>query len=136
VFVSIQEEEKPSYLPDKGEVIYSDEEQESEGDEDQKPKQLSKKKQRKVNRLSVAELKRLVKKPEMVEWTDVTAQDPKLLITLKSHRNTIPVPAHWTQKRDYLQGKRGIEKPPFQLPSAFFLFSHSLFVTWPANTAL
>lgn len=28
----------------------------------------------------------------------------------------MPVPRHWSQKRAYLQGKRGIEKPPFKLP--------------------
>lgn len=31
-------------------------------------------------------------------------------------RNTVSVPRHWSQKRKYLQGKRGIEKPPFKLP--------------------
>ena len=31
-------------------------------------------------------------------------------------RNTVPVPRHWCFKRKYLQGKRGIEKPPFDLP--------------------
>ena len=31
-------------------------------------------------------------------------------------RNTVPVPRHWSYKRKYLQGKRGIEKPPFDLP--------------------
>jgi len=35
----------------------------------------------------------------------------------QSYRNTVPVPRHWSQKRKYLQGKRGIEKPPFQLPA-------------------
>ncbi|KAI5446432.1 uncharacterized protein LOC127073307 isoform X1 [Lathyrus oleraceus] len=30
--------------------------------------------------------------------------------------NTVPVPRHWCQKRNFLQGKRGIEKQPFQLP--------------------
>lgn len=35
---------------------------------------------------------------------------------LQAYRNTVPVPRHWSQKRKYLQGKRGIEKPPFQLP--------------------
>ena len=83
--------------------------------EEKKP--LSKKKQRKLNRLTVAELKQIVKKPEVVEWTDVSAQDPRLLLHLKSYRNTVPIPAHWSAKRDYLQGKRGIEKPPFQLPA-------------------
>ena len=28
----------------------------------------------------------------------------------------MPVPRHWCFKRKYLQGKRGIEKPPFELP--------------------
>ncbi|GAA6007930.1 U2 snRNP complex subunit CUS1 [Rhodotorula paludigena] len=99
----------------KGQVIYSDDEMPSEDDEE--PAELSKRKQRKLNRLSVAELKRLVKKPEVVEWVDVSATDPRLLVQIKSHRNTVPIPAHWSQKRDYLQGKRGIEKPQFQLPS-------------------
>jgi splicing factor 3B subunit 2 len=47
---------------------------------------------------------------------DVTASDPRLLVSLKAYRNTVPVPRHWQQKRKYLQGKRGIEKPPFELP--------------------
>jgi splicing factor 3B subunit 2 len=47
---------------------------------------------------------------------DVTAQDPKLLVSLKATRNTVTVPRHWCFKRKYLQGKRGIEKPPFDLP--------------------
>ena len=90
----------------------------SEDDSDSEEKKpLSKKKQRKMNRLTVAELKQLVKKPEVVEWTDVTAADPRLLLHLKSYRNSVPIPQHWSAKRDYLQGKRGIEKPPFQLPA-------------------
>ena len=28
----------------------------------------------------------------------------------------MPVPRHWCFKRKYLQGKTGIEKPPFRLP--------------------
>ena len=35
---------------------------------------------------------------------------------LQGYRNTVSVPRHWSQKRKYLQGKRGIEKPPFKLP--------------------
>ncbi|KAF8634511.1 hypothetical protein AX15_000844 [Amanita polypyramis BW_CC] len=103
--------------PTKGEVIYSDDDMESEGDSEAEQKPLSKKKARKLKRLTVAELKQLVKKPELVEWTDVTAADPRILLHIKSHRNTVPIPAHWSAKRDYLQGKRGIEKPPFQLPA-------------------
>ncbi|GAA5970051.1 hypothetical protein JCM3765_004765 [Sporobolomyces pararoseus] len=101
---------------DKGEIIYSDDEQPSEDDEAE-VQEMSKRKQRKMNRLTVAELKRLVSKPEVVDWVDVSAQDPRLLVMIKSHKNTVPIPQHWGQKRDYLAGKRGIEKPAFQLPS-------------------
>ena len=58
----------------------------------------------------------LVSRPDVVEMHDVTARDPKLLVHLKATRNTVPVPRHWCFKRKYLQGKRGIEKPPFDLP--------------------
>ncbi|SCZ96418.1 BZ3500_MvSof-1268-A1-R1_Chr8-2g10180 [Microbotryum saponariae] len=120
------EDSKTTGLPGqdgtKGEIIYSDDEMPSDDEVDANgdpivAKPLSKRKQRKMNRLSVAELKRIVKKPEVVDWVDVSATDPKLLVQIKSHRNTIPVPGHWAQKRDYLQGKRGIEKPAFQLPT-------------------
>ncbi|XP_046628513.1 splicing factor 3B subunit 2 [Neodiprion virginianus] len=77
---------------------------------------LSKRKLKRLTRLSVAELKQLVGRPDVVEMHDVTARDPKLLVQLKAHRNTVPVPRHWCFKRKYLQGKRGIEKPPFDLP--------------------
>lgn len=65
-----------------------------------------------MNRFTVAELKQLVARPDVVEMHDVTAQDPKLLVHLKATRNSVPVPRHWCFKRKYLQGKRGIEKPP------------------------
>ena len=77
---------------------------------------LSKKKLKKATRLSVAELKQLVNRPDVVEMHDVTARDPKLLVHLKSTRNSVSVPRHWCAKRKYLQGKRGIEKPAFELP--------------------
>ena len=35
----------------------------------------------------------------------------------QSLRNTTAVPRHWSQKRKYLQGKRGLEKPAFVLPA-------------------
>lgn len=79
-------------------------------------KVLSKKQRKKLKRLSVAELKQLVSCPDVVEAHDVTAADPKLLVFLKSYRNTVPVPRHWSHKRKYLQGKRGIEKQAFMLP--------------------
>lgn len=99
---------------------------EKDGDEDDddamdveidEKERISKRKMKKLTRLSVAELKQLVHRPDVVEMHDVTARDPKLLIQLKSHRNTVQVPRHWCFKRKYLQGKRGIEKPPFELPA-------------------
>lgn len=77
---------------------------------------ISKKKLKKLTRLSVAQLKQLVTRPDVVEMHDVTAKDPRLLVHLKATRNTVPVPRHWCYKRKYLQGKRGIEKQPFELP--------------------
>lgn len=95
----------------------SDEEQdEAEEKKDDKDK-ISKRMLKKLTRLSVAELKQIVHRPDVVEMHDVTARDPKLLIQLKAHRNTVQVPRHWCFKRKYLQGKRGIEKPPFDLPA-------------------
>ncbi|KAK9524897.1 hypothetical protein VZT92_017261 [Zoarces viviparus] len=89
-----------------------------DSDDDMRPDvpKLSKKKMRRMNRLTVAELKQLVARPDVVEMHDVTAHEPKLLVHLKATRNTVPVPRHWCFKRKYLQGKRGIEKPPFELP--------------------
>lgn len=89
--------------------------QKDSGDEDEN-KKVSKKQLKRQTRLSVAQLKQLVSRPDVVEMFDVTAKDPKLLVHLKATRNTVPVPRHWCAKRKYLQGKRGIEKPPFQLP--------------------
>ncbi|KAM8946217.1 splicing factor 3B subunit 2 isoform 2-T2 [Pelodytes ibericus] len=97
------------------ELMDSDSDSDSEDKKLDAPK-LSKKKLRRMNRFTVAELKQLVSRPDVVEMHDVTAQDPKLLVHLKGTRNSVPVPRHWCFKRKYLQGKRGIEKPPFQLP--------------------
>ncbi|XP_030383498.1 splicing factor 3B subunit 2 [Scaptodrosophila lebanonensis] len=96
-----------------------DDDDDNEDDEEHKEdkEKLSKRKLKKLTRLSVAELKQLVSRPDVVEMHDVTARDPKLLVQLKAYRNTVQVPRHWCFKRKYLQGKRGIEKPPFDLPA-------------------
>ena len=65
----------------------------------------------------VASLKRTCPRPEVVEAWDTTAPDPELLVALKATRNAVPVPRHWSQKRPYLAGKRGLERPPFELPA-------------------
>jgi splicing factor 3B subunit 2 len=96
-----------------------DEEDDKEKDADPNnpdKQKLSKKKLKKLTRLSIAALKQLVNRPDVVEMHDVTARDPKLLVVLKATRNAVPVPPHWSAKRKYLQGKRGFEKPAFDLP--------------------
>ncbi|KAF3765952.1 hypothetical protein M406DRAFT_78694 [Cryphonectria parasitica EP155] len=87
----------------------------SEDEENGQPK-MSKKKRKKLNKLSIAELKALVRNPEVVEWQDPSSTDPRLLVQIKAQRNVVPVPGHWSLKREYLSSKRGIEKPPFKLP--------------------
>src|SRR5438105_2097371 len=98
-------------------TISDDDDVPMEEDEDAKNNGLSRKRARKLNRPSVAQLKQVVDRPEIVEWTDVAAQDPTLLIHLRGYRNMIAVPAHWGQKRDYLASKRGVAKQAYELPS-------------------
>ncbi|XP_047324087.1 splicing factor 3B subunit 2-like [Impatiens glandulifera] len=91
--------------------------EEEEQDTRQKDKGgLSNKKKKIQRRMKIAELKQISSRPDVVEVWDATSADPRLLVYLKSYRNTVPVPRHWCQKRKFLQGKRGIEKQPFQLP--------------------
>ncbi|PMD17668.1 DUF382-domain-containing protein [Hyaloscypha hepaticicola] len=116
---SAEEEEaaKEANAGEKGEVFFDDDDdipdEEEEADKEQK---LSKKKRKERDKLSVAELKALVQKPELVDWTDTSASDPRLLVHIKSYRNVVPVPSHWSLKREYLSSKRGVEKAPFALP--------------------
>lgn len=83
---------------------------------EEEEKKVSKRRMKQMTRITVAELKQKVTRPELVELHDVTAKDPLFLLHLKSTKNSVPVPRHWSSKRRYLQGKRGYEKPPFQLP--------------------
>ena len=93
-----------------------EEKNEKDGEKRVEEKALSRKQKKLQSRLKISELKQLCVNPEVVEVWDVTAKDPELLVYLKGCRNTVPVPMHWSQKRNFLQGKRGIEKPPFRLP--------------------
>jgi len=101
---------------DKGEVFYDDDDEIPDEEGETAEPKLSKKKRKERDKLSVAELKALVKKPELVDWTDTSASDPRLLVHIKSYRNVVPVPSHWSLKREYLSSKRGVEKAPFSLP--------------------
>ncbi|KAL3925189.1 MAG: hypothetical protein SGILL_000581 [Bacillariaceae sp.] len=88
----------------------------SDDDSDDDENQISKRKLREMMRPTVAELKRRVARPDLVEAHDITAGDPDFLIAMKGIPGTAKVPRHWGRKRKYLQGKRGFEKPPFKLP--------------------
>jgi splicing factor 3B subunit 2 len=73
--------------------------------------------ERKMQRIGqVGKLKQLVERPDVVEVWDATAPDPEFLVLLKAHRNSVPVPRHWNRKKRYLQGKRGVDKKPYELP--------------------
>ncbi|VDL76360.1 unnamed protein product [Nippostrongylus brasiliensis] len=80
------------------------------------PEKMSRRKLRLAMQPSIAKLKEATRRPDVVEWADVTSRDPFMLVALKSYRNTVPVPRHWNAKRKYLSGKRGFERPPFELP--------------------
>ncbi|XP_058227123.1 uncharacterized protein LOC131335672 [Rhododendron vialii] len=67
-------------------------------------------------RMKIAKLKQKMRRGDVVEGWDATAAHPELLISLKSYRNSVPVPRHWCHKRKFLQGNVGIEKQPFRLP--------------------
>ncbi|PCG88964.1 protein of unknown function DUF382 [Penicillium occitanis (nom. inval.)] len=107
------EEETTKLETEKPQVFFDDDDEIP--DEEEEPK-MSKKKRKELTKLSIAELKALVQKPDLVEWTDTSAPDPRLLVHIKAHRNVVPVPTHWSLKREYLSSKRGIEKPAFALP--------------------
>lgn len=94
----------------------SDEEGNENGESNGSTALLSKRKLREINRPTIAELKNRVERADLVEAHDVTSKDPDFLLFLKAAPSTVPVPRHWGRKRKYLQGKRGIEKPPFKLP--------------------
>ncbi|KAK2749188.1 hypothetical protein FQN57_006803 [Myotisia sp. PD_48] len=115
-FGRVDDEENIAKKTDKPEIYFEEDDIPDEEEEETAEVKISKKKRRQMNKLSVAELKALVRKPEVVEWTDADASDPRLLVHIKTYRNVVPVPGHWCLKREYLSSKRGIEKPPFQLP--------------------
>jgi len=110
-----EEEAKKDEGPKKKVKLEVDDDDDSDDDR-RNFKGLSKRQKRLRNRMSVAKLKTLVRRPDVVEACDTTAPNPELLVYLKAYRNTVPVPRHWSSKRRYLAGKRGVEKPPFKLP--------------------
>ncbi|RDA86345.1 hypothetical protein CP532_4303 [Ophiocordyceps camponoti-leonardi (nom. inval.)] len=116
---SLEEDEiaREANAGNQGTVFFDEDNEIPDEDEDGTAKsKVSKKKRKQMKTLSVAELKAMVQHPEVVEWHDVSSSDPKTLVQIKAQRNVVPVPSHWSLKREYLSSKRGIEKPPFRLP--------------------
>ena len=95
----------------------SDEDDEDDSGDEKANDGLTRKQRKEMKRLQIADLKRVCEKPEVVEIWDTTASDPEFLVYIKASRNAVPVPRHWSQKRAFLAGKRGMEKPPFKLPT-------------------
>jgi len=115
-FEQNDKEDPSTKEPEKPEIFYDDDDEIPDEDEEAGQPKMSKNKRKEQNKLSVAELKALVEKPETVDWTDTSASDPRLLVHIKAYRNVVPVPSHWSLKREYLSSKRGVEKPAFALP--------------------
>ncbi|KAB8284613.1 hypothetical protein B0I73DRAFT_136459 [Yarrowia lipolytica] len=110
--VQTEPEEKPTATDS---MMYSDDEEYEDDDYvDEKQQTLVRSKKR--EKIPLAELKASTSKPDLVDWHDADAMEPFLLVHLKSAPNVIPVPSHWTQKREYLSLKRGFAKQPFELP--------------------
>lgn len=94
---------------DKPKEVKDADDDDSMGSDDEGEK-ISKRKLREMIRPSVADLKRRVQRPDLVEAHDITAYDPDFLIQLKSIPGTVPVPRHWGRKRKYLQGKVRLQR--------------------------
>ena len=118
---------KDKQLGANGELMfYGDGEEDSDGmdeggddddmDEGGDDVKLSNRQKKKLNRMTVAQLKNSVARPEVVEAHDVNSEDPRTLVYLKSYRNSVPVPRHWAQKKKFLSSKRGADKIPYELP--------------------
>ncbi len=120
-----EEEEQEDEQEDEQEE--EEEEEDFEGDDDENGRdqsmmrdasgRLLTRRERKIaKRISIAALKQLAERPDLVEAHDCCAKDPLTLVYLKSFPNTVAVPTNWSQKRKYLIAKKGYEKPPFKLP--------------------
>lgn len=92
------------------------EDSEEESTSEEEDRITSKRQLRLMNKIPLADLKSFTDSPHLVEWYDADAPDPYMLLTLKSQPNIVQVPEHWTNKRDYLSLRKGIDRPPFELP--------------------
>lgn len=85
-------------------------------DEDDNAPHISNKQKKRDRKLTVAMLKQIVSHPEVVELHDVNSPDPLFHIQLKSQRNVVQVPRHWSLRRRYLLYRHTVNRGPFKLP--------------------
>lgn len=90
-------------------------ESEDDSDSEEKSNESSSKK-RKKNKIGISELKASTTKPQSVEWFDCDAPDPFLVVLLRTRLNSVDIPGHWQQKKDYLSAKKGSTKAVYNLP--------------------
>lgn len=128
--IDVEEEEKKEnenveqkqlvHRDNKGEndkINDSDEEENKDKDsKESNPQSLSKRQFKKKYGIPLYVLKSETIHPELVEWIDADAEDPRLHIYLKTLPDSVPVPQHWRSKKSFLSMKRGVERPPFELP--------------------
>lgn len=97
----------------------NDEEEDDEEETDLKPgfkRKGIRRLMREARYVDLPILKSFVKHPERIEQVDCTAPDPYFIAQIKDNDHTVAIPSHWSSRRQYMSGKRGSEKPPFQLP--------------------
>lgn len=85
-------------------------------DEKDKFSHLSRKERKRRREDEISLLKKTVERPDLVESQDMNSRDPHFLIYLKSIKNSVPVPRHWTNKYRYLGHKRSLEQSRYKIP--------------------
>ncbi|KAH0795362.1 DUF382-domain-containing protein [Histomonas meleagridis] len=91
-------------------------EEEEIDEEPQEPIFVSRQQVKRYGRPTIGMLKGLSRRPELIETFDNDAPDPYTLVEIKNTRNVVPVPSHWSQKRKYLNYKKGSEISRYRLP--------------------
>ncbi|GME70215.1 unnamed protein product [Ambrosiozyma monospora] len=87
-----------------------------DSDDDDEERQLTKRQIKKKYHIPLSFLKAESNDPQLIVPTDADADDPRLFVHLKTLHNAVPIPKHWASKRAFLAGKKGFERPPFELP--------------------
>lgn len=109
--------ERGQLLNESDENEIKDESNESDSDEEEEP--LSKRQLRRRNKIPLATLKSSITRPQVVEWYDVDAHDPYMLVNIKSQPNVVQVPGHWSSKREYLSSRREWKSNLFNFQSLY-----------------